>query len=315
MRTSGRRAPRSRRGTSLSQVTETCASRGSLPRAGPLPRLPTHRRRDHRPRPLRSRHHRSRLHRPACWYHSSGLETATIGSGQPRLRQHPSDEPRALSDRGTGVRAPVGDLEGGHGHADTYCDAREGVPLPIRQEGLPRAREVQRKERRVGLQRQVRGSTLKLLAGDSSLREDGHGPAASEDRKRPLQAADVGALLLYRQCTDAAEEASDSGPLEEMGGGEEGETPGAEDRHQYETVEIALMVGDDHEWALARDELGYEDIEPEGTPEERPDGERRGRIRHEPRLLATLPIACAPNPGRRHVQNDLLPFVGLCSMI
>ena len=124
---------------------------------------------------------------------------SSILSGQSRLGQQPPDQPRALGNRGTGVRAPVGDLEGGHGHADTHCDASQGGPLPVRRQGLPCAREVQRHERRVGLQRQIGRSTLNLGAVDPSLGKDGHRPALSENRKRLLEATDVSLIFLYRK--------------------------------------------------------------------------------------------------------------------
>ena len=50
---------------------------------------------------------------------------------------------------------------------------------------------------------------------------------------------------------------------------EEREAPLAEDRDQNETIEIALVVGHDHQWPFGRDPLGRHDLEPEGAPEER----------------------------------------------
>src|SRR5664280_1751040 len=90
--------------------------------------------------------------------------TATISSAQPRLRQHSSDEPRALSDGGAGARTPVGDLKGGYGPANTYRDSREGGPPAVRRECLRRTREVQREQSRARLQGQVRRSTLDRIS-------------------------------------------------------------------------------------------------------------------------------------------------------
>ena len=108
-----------------------------------------------------------------------------------------------------------------------------------------------------------------------------------EDRKRTLEARYVGTLLFDRQRSHGAQIAPDGGPLEQMGGGEERQAPLRKDRYQDEAVEIALVVGHDHERSLCGDPLGINDLETVGAPECRPNSQCRSRVGHEPRPLVT----------------------------
>ena len=94
----------------------------------------------------------------------------------------------------------------------------------------------------------------------------------------------------------------DQRPFEQVGGGEEGGAPfAADNRNQNEPVEIALVVGHDHQWALGGDSLGRHDLQPKGASEDRSNGQRGGRVRREPRLVTIESIACGQNPKGQHV--------------
>ena len=125
-------------------------------------------------------------------------------------------------------------------------------------------------------------------------------PAPGENRERRLEAADVGLILFYRECAHSAQVAPYNGPLEQMSGREERKTPGGEDRDQHETVEIAFVVGHDHQRAHGGNALGRHDPQPEGAPKDRSHGQRRGAVGHQARLLAIVSLVCAQNPDLSH---------------